>query len=29
MHPDIRFSPYQARLPGGGVARENPVIGKR
>jgi hypothetical protein len=29
MHPDTRFSPYQARLPGGGVARENPVTGNR
>jgi len=28
MHPDLRFSAYQARLPGGGVARENPVTGK-
>jgi hypothetical protein len=28
MHPDTRFSSYQARLPGGGVARENPVTGK-
>jgi hypothetical protein len=27
MHPDTRFSPYQARLPGGGVAREDPVTG--
>ncbi len=25
MHPDRRFSDYQARLPGGGVARLNPV----
>jgi hypothetical protein len=25
MHPDARFGPYEARLPGGGVARENPV----
>jgi hypothetical protein len=28
MHPDTRFGPYQARLPGGGVARDNPVVGK-
>jgi len=28
MRPDPRFSAYQARLPGGGVARENPVTGK-
>ena len=28
MHPDTRFGPYEARLPGGGVARENPVTGK-
>ncbi|MEO8113098.1 MAG: phosphatidylinositol-specific phospholipase C1-like protein [Phenylobacterium sp.] len=25
MQPDLRFGPYQARLPGGGVARPNPV----
>ena len=25
MHPDKRFSDYQARLPGGGVARLNPL----
>jgi len=25
MHPDKRFSDYQVRLPGGGVARPNPV----
>jgi hypothetical protein len=25
MHPDARFGPYQARLPGGGVARISPV----
>jgi len=29
MHPDLRFSPYQARLPGGGVARENPLVAQR
>jgi hypothetical protein len=25
MHPDQRFGPYQARLPGGGVARVSPA----
>ena len=25
MRPDARFGPYQARLPGGGVARLSPV----
>jgi hypothetical protein len=25
MHPDERFGPYEARLPGGGVARPDPV----
>jgi hypothetical protein len=25
MHPDERFGPYQARLPGGGVARVSPA----
>jgi hypothetical protein len=25
MTPDLRLSPYEARLPGGGVARPNPV----
>jgi hypothetical protein len=28
MHPDTRFGPYEARLPGGGVARQNPVAAK-
>ena len=28
MHPDTRFSDYQARLPGGGIARPNPVLAK-
>jgi len=28
MHPDTRFSDYQARLPGGGVARPDPVLTK-
>ncbi|MFI4967037.1 MAG: phosphatidylinositol-specific phospholipase C1-like protein [Caulobacterales bacterium] len=27
-HPDVRFSPYEARLPHGVVARENPVDAK-
>jgi len=25
MHPDERFGPYEARLPGGGIARLSPV----
>jgi hypothetical protein len=25
MHPDTRFGPYQARLPGGGIARVSPA----
>jgi hypothetical protein len=25
MHPDARFGPYEARLPGGGVARPDPI----
>lgn len=29
MHPDLRFSSYETHLPGGGVARLNPVTGKR
>ncbi len=28
MHPDARFGPYEARLPGGGVARQSPVVAK-
>ena len=28
MHPDTRFSDYQVRLPGGGIARPNPVLAK-
>jgi hypothetical protein len=28
MHPDARFGPYEAHLPGGGLARLNPVTGK-
>lgn len=28
MHPDPRFSSYVARLPGGGIARENPLAAK-
>ena len=28
MHPDLRFSRYEARLPGGGVARKNPLAAK-
>ncbi|MFL5296056.1 MAG: phosphatidylinositol-specific phospholipase C1-like protein [Phenylobacterium sp.] len=29
MRPDPRFGPYQARLPGGGLARPNPVTAER
>jgi hypothetical protein len=29
MHPDRRFSDYSARLPGGGLARPNPVTAAR
>ena len=25
MHPDPRFGPYETHLPGGGLARPNPV----
>ncbi len=28
MHPDTRFSSYEAHLPGGGLARPNPVRAK-
>jgi hypothetical protein len=28
MHPDPRFGPYEAHLPGGGLARPNPVTAK-
>lgn len=28
MTPDTRFGPYEARLPGGGIARLNPKTGK-
>lgn len=28
MRPDKRFGPYEARLPGGGVARESPALAK-
>jgi hypothetical protein len=29
MHPDPRFGPYETHLPGGGLARLNPVAGAR
>jgi hypothetical protein len=29
LTPDTRFSAYEAHLPGRGVARLNPVIGKK